>query len=62
MPEFNYKSENEILRGMFREIFANNMLAQGNATDEQWFALRDAIEDIFGITIPATQVMLQTAA
>ena len=60
--DYNYKGENAVLKGMFREIFEKNMLNQGDATDEQWFALRDAIEDIFGITIPAAQTAMNVAA
>lgn len=60
--DYNYRGENAVLKDILHEIFEKNMLTQGDATDEQWFALRDAIEDIFGITIPAAQVATLTAA
>lgn len=59
--DFNYKGENAILKGMFDVLIQNGMLHQGNASDEEWYNIRDAIEDMFGITIPGS-VVLQTAA
>ena len=59
--DFNYKGENAILRGMFDVLIQNGMLHQGNASDEEWYNMRDTIEDMFGITIPGP-VVLQTAA
>ena len=59
--DFNHKSENAILRGMFDVLIQNGMLHQGNASDEEWYNMRDAIEDMFGITIPGP-VVLQAAA
>ncbi len=58
-PEFNYKGENAVLRGMFAELIRNGMICQGNANNTDWFNMRDTIEDMFGVTLPDTTVIKQ---